>query len=75
MIRLVIGAAFLFAIVMGTIFFVAIAISLINRSKRGTSGALSTAALEVQSLLEPSKKNVVETMHEQDEREDDDDVV
>lgn len=40
------------------------AIVRIKRSgrKHGTSGSLSSAALEIQSLLEPEKKRVVETM-------------
>jgi hypothetical protein len=52
-----------------------IAISAISRSrgKHGTSGSLSSAALEIQSLLEPEKKRVVETMRAKEESEDEDD--
>ncbi len=51
------------------------AIALIKRSGRthGTSGSLSSAALEIQSLLEPEKKRAVETMHYDQESEDEDD--
>jgi hypothetical protein len=44
-----------------------------SRGKRGTSGSLSSAALEIQSLLEPEKKRVVETMRAEEESEDEDD--
>ena len=52
-----------------------IAIAAISRSrgKHGTSGALSSAALEIQSLLQPEKKRVVETMRAEEESEDEDD--
>lgn len=52
-----------------------IAIAAISRSrgKHGTSGSLSSAALEIQSLLEPEKKRVVETMRAEEESEDEDD--
>jgi hypothetical protein len=51
-----------------------IAIAAISRSrgKHGTSGSLSSAALEIQSL-EPEKKRVVETMRAEEESEDEDD--
>ena len=44
-----------------------------SRSRHGTSGSLSSAALEIQSLLEPEKKRVVETMRAEEESEDEDD--
>jgi hypothetical protein len=52
-----------------------VAITSISRSrgKHGTSGSLSSAALEIQSLLEPEKKRVVETMRAEEESEDEDD--
>ena len=52
-----------------------IAIAAISRSRgrHGTSGSLSSAALEIQSLLEPEKKRVVETMRADEESEDEDD--
>jgi hypothetical protein len=52
-----------------------IAIAAISRSrgKHGTSGSLSSAALEIQSLLEPEKKRVVETMRAEEESGDEDD--
>jgi len=52
----------------------AAAIAGIARSKKqGTSGSLGSAALEIQSLLEPEKKRVVETMRFEQEAEDEDD--
>ena len=50
----------------------AIAMIARSRSKHGTSGSLSSAALEIQSLLEPEKKRVVETMRAAAEAEDED---
>lgn len=50
----------------------AIAMIARSRSKHGTSGSLSSAALEIQSLLEPEKKRVVETMRAASEAEDED---
>ena len=51
----------------------AIAVVTRSRGKHGTSGSLSSAALEIQSLLEPEKKRVVETMRAEEESEDEDD--
>jgi hypothetical protein len=52
----------------------AAAIAGIARSKKqGTSGSRASAALEIQSLLEPEKKRVVETMRHEQEAEDEDD--
>jgi hypothetical protein len=45
----------------------------LSRGKHGTSGSLSAAALEIQSLLEPEKKRVVETMRATEEHRDEDD--
>jgi hypothetical protein len=44
-----------------------------SRGRHGTSGSLSSAALEIQSLLEPEKKRVVETMRAEEESGDEDD--
>jgi hypothetical protein len=44
-----------------------------SRGKHGTSGSLSSAALEIQSLLEPEKKRAVETMRAEEESGDEDD--
>ena len=57
------------------LFLGVVAIAAISRSrgKHGTSGSLSSAALEIQSLLEPEKKRVVETMRAEEESEDEDD--
>ncbi len=40
------------------------------RKKHGSSGTLSTAVLEVQSLLEPSKRHVLQEK-QRDQREED----
>jgi hypothetical protein len=40
------------------------------RRGRGSSGSLSAAALEVQSLLEPSKRYVLEQLRNEDVEED-----
>jgi len=45
-----------------------VAIRGMKRQAHGTSGSLSSAMLEVQSLLEPGKRHVVEVV--QDEKED-----
>ena len=47
--------------------------SIVRSKKQGTSGSLGAAALEIQSLLEPEKKRVVETMRVAEEAEDEDD--
>lgn len=44
-----------------------------SRGKHGTSGSLSSAALEIQSLLEPEKKRMAETIRAVEESEDEDD--
>ena len=50
------------------------AIAGIARSKKqGTSGSLSSAALEIQSLFEPEKKRAAETIQVEKEEEDDKD--
>ncbi|HEX3071292.1 MAG TPA: hypothetical protein VHX14_22200 [Thermoanaerobaculia bacterium] len=45
-----------------------------SRGKHGTSGSLNSAWLEIQSLLEPEKKRVVETMRAAAEAEDADEI-
>jgi hypothetical protein len=52
---------------------IAIAAMSRSRGRHGTSGSLSSAALEIQSLLEPEKKRVVETMRAEEESGDEDD--
>jgi len=62
------GCAFLLLIVVAAIALLALGILMIRRdAKHGASGALSAAALELQSLLEPPKKKVVEAQHELEE--------
>jgi hypothetical protein len=71
---LLLGSLALIGIVVLIVLLGAGAIAMIarSRSKHGTSGSLSSAALEIQSLLEPDKKRVVETMRAAAEEEDDD---
>jgi hypothetical protein len=73
---LLLGSLALIGIVVLIVLLGAGAIAMIARSrgKHGTSGSLSSAALEIQSLLEPEKKRVVETMRAAEESEDDDAV-
>ncbi|PYQ51385.1 MAG: hypothetical protein DMF59_08010 [Acidobacteria bacterium] len=62
------GCVFLLLIVVAALALLALGISMIRRdAKHGTSGSLSAAALELQSLLEPPKKKVVEAQHELEE--------
>jgi hypothetical protein len=52
---------------------IAIRTILRSRGKHGTSDSLSSAALEIQSLVEPEKKRVVEMMRAEEESSDEDD--
>ena len=72
---LILGALLIVAIGVLVVLLGVAAIATISRSrgKHGTSGSLSSAALEIQSLLEPEKKRVVETMRAEVESEDEDD--
>jgi hypothetical protein len=72
---LLFGALALLGIGVLIVLFAVAAIAFISRSrgKHGTSGSLSSAALEIQSLLEPEKKRVVETMRAEEESADEDD--
>jgi hypothetical protein len=71
----VFGSLLIIGIGVLVVLFCVIAIAGISRSrgKHGTSGSLSSAALEIQSLLEPEKKRVVETMRAEEESGDEDD--
>jgi hypothetical protein len=73
--NLVFGALLIVGIGVLVVLLAVVAISAVSRSrgKHGTSGSLSSAALEIQSLLEPEKKRVVETMRVEEESEDEDD--
>lgn len=67
------GVVIIVGIVLCAGFILAVAVIVIKGDKsHGTSGALSGAALEIQSLLEPEKKKVVETMRARAERSEDD---
>jgi hypothetical protein len=73
--NLLFGALLIVGIGVLVVLLAALAIAAVSRSrgKHGTSGSLSSAALEIQSLLEPEKKRVVETMRAEEESEDEDD--
>ncbi len=70
--NLLLGILALLAIVAVIAGLLALVIGAMLRDKHGTSGSLSSAALNVQSLLEPEKKKVVETMQEMEERAESD---
>jgi hypothetical protein len=72
---LILGALLIIGIVVFIVLLCVAAIAMISRrrGKHGTSGSLSSAALEIQSILEPEKKRVVETMRAEQESEDEDD--
>jgi hypothetical protein len=73
--NLIFGALLIVGIGILVVLLGVLAIAAMSRSrgKHGTSGSLSSAALEIQSLLEPEKKRVVETMRAEEESEDEDD--
>jgi len=73
--NLVFGALLIVGIGVLIVLLAVVGIAIITRSrgKHGTSGSLSSAALEIQSLLQPEKKRVVETMRAEAESEDEDD--
>ncbi|HEV7425040.1 MAG TPA: hypothetical protein VGQ46_01635 [Thermoanaerobaculia bacterium] len=73
--NLVFGSLLIVGIGVLVVLVTVVAIAAISRSrgKHGTSGSLSSAALEIQSLLQPEKKRVVETMRAEQESEDEDD--
>lgn len=71
--NLLLGILAILGIVLAVGFIVAVAVVALMRDKhRGTSGTLSTAALEIQSILEPDKKKAAETMQAMQEREEED---
>jgi hypothetical protein len=68
-VNLLLGVLCIIGIVLCVGFILAVAVIALKRdSSHGTSGTLSGAAPEIQSLLEPEKKKVVETMRARDER-------
>ena len=70
---LLLGILAILGIVLAVAFITAVAIAaLVRDKKRGTSGTVSSAALEIQSLLEPDRKKAVETMQAMEEREAED---
>lgn len=69
---MILGILAILGILFAVILLTAFAVSAIVRDKKthGTSGTLSSAMLEVESLFEPGKKRVVETRREMEEREE-----
>jgi hypothetical protein len=52
-----------FVLLLGTVVLILVTAALITRmrdSRHGTSGAMSSAMLEVQALLEPDKRHTIE---------------
>ena len=71
--NLLLGILCIIGIVLCVAFILAVAVIAIRGDKsHGTSGTLSGAALEIQSLLEPEKKKVIETMRAREERSEED---
>ena len=65
------GLALLLLMGAGVIVLLAAAVAAVKRdTSHGTSGAMSSAMQEVQSLLEPSKRHTIEAQRQ--EREDED---
>ena len=70
---LILGILAILGILLAVVVITGLAVSALVRDKsHGSSGSLSSAMLEVQSILEPGKKKVVETLHEMEEREEQD---
>lgn len=67
-IQIFLGFAVLAATLAGAAILTALAIAAIrrDRGKRGGSGSLSAAMLEVQSLLEPSKRHQAHSVRAED---------
>lgn len=74
--HLVLGILALIAIAVAALAAVTIAGMRMSRDarRRGTSGSLSSAMLEVQSLIDPSKKKVVEAQRRAVEDEENDEI-
>ena len=67
------GLALLLLIGAGVVVLLVGAIAAVKKdTSHGTSGSLSSAALEVQSLLEPGVKHRIEAEKDLDELEDED---
>lgn len=60
--RIVLGVLFVIGVILAVSLLTLLGVSAIRRGrgKHGTSGALGAGLLEVQSLLEPSKRHVLE---------------
>ena len=68
------GVILLLIIVLGVVALTTLAIVSLKRDRNhGTSGSMSSAMLEVQSLLEPEKKHTIEAKRQIEESEEDDD--
>ena len=65
------GFALLLLIVAATVILLVAAIAAIRRdSSHGTSGTMSSAMLEVQSLLEPAQRHTIEAQRREKEEGD-----
>jgi len=73
-VNLFLGIVLLILIAVAVLAIAAFGISAItrDRGKHGTSGSLSSAMLEMQSLVDPGKKQVLEATRELEEAEEDD---
>ncbi|HYI13422.1 MAG TPA: hypothetical protein VEK57_30535 [Thermoanaerobaculia bacterium] len=68
------GIVLLLLIVLGVVALTTLAIVSLKRDRsHGTSGSMSSAMFEVQSLLEPEKKHTVEAKRQREECAEDDD--
>ncbi len=65
--QLLLGIAAILGILIAAAALTAFAVSLIVRDKHPTSGSLGTAMLEVQTLFDPAKKQVLEARREAEE--------
>ena len=63
------GLLLLIAVV-AVVVTVAAVLAIRKDSKHGTSGALSSAMTEIESLLEPSKRHTTEAVRRESEEED-----
>ncbi len=73
--RFLLGVVVLVAILLAVVILTGFAVSLFVRAdkkRHGTSGTLTSGSLEVQSLLEPSRKATLETLRRAEEEEEED---
>jgi cell division protein FtsL len=75
-VQLFLGIVLLLVFVVATVVVAAIGIVWINHERRhhGTSGSLGSAMLELQALIDPAKKQVLEARRQQEETEEGDET-